>query len=1476
MRNTGDNWGTVLDIVVDEYGSPTLRRLTHLRAHVDALIGLFVTGGFRRYPGDRSRPEHLSHRLLHDLFRELRLPPRTERLLVYWAGHGVELQRSGLRLLCSDTAVGPQQVNPGDSIDPGYLGSQLAMCGARDIVLVMDACSAGGGAQAAIDAFRREVADQSLIHDPTLTVISAAASGQEAHEHALSEAFRAVLDDPDERVIYREWGPHDQYISVECVIRALKRQLGSSQRLDPVIFGVARNDFFPNPRFDATLPDAGLERRRGRPALLRADVREHFMLKFRGIDTTGDDGYFFHGRVAALRSIVGWLRTEGSGMFVVTGAPGSGKSALLGRLAVLSDPSYREEVDRADPRIVRAAAPGTVPDIGAIDVGVHARGKHVLDCVAELADALGLPAPRRGWKGPEQFVSAVSRTGRRLTVLVDALDEALPDAVDVIAERLLRPLADLPGTKVLVGTRRRAIEAGGSTARDLIALLAPEPGRLQDLDDAAGTTDDIEAYAHQRLIDLEDSPYALADKRIIEQAARRVARESESVFLMARLFTRALAGRSDTLALDGPEAREIFRSRDVAEVFAADLERYGILRQKATDLLAPLAWALGSGLPRRTVWANAATALTGGARTYTEEDVTWVLAHAGAHLIEAGEAAQSVYRLYHQAYADYLRQTVAEPDRAPVLLYEAVLSTVPGADGHRNWARAGRYALKHLPAYALAADRLPHLLRDARFLAYADPTQMMHALNTPEQQRRSVSRLYLRVWDELRELTPEDRAAVLQLRAGVDEPDALPELATDALLGWRTRWGNGRRTNFHGVLVGGPASAVGAVAIDLAPSGTLTVAACDVEGSVRVWDGASGELLHTLSAGPAPVVAVEFARAHGRLLLAAASDRQVSLWDALSGRRAGAICSHPRKVRAMAFGATLVGEPLLVTSAGDRRTRLWDIERGAALRTWPVDGLRTHALALTSLPGIGDVLVAAHAMDRVSAWKIERTAGNGVPRRLWRRTGLLWARHGFALGKIDGRAVVVGRGGVLPETVRCLDLRTGEPVGEEGETKDGTSTLGEIGFLPECLAGVKGDPAAFVTGGPDGQVRLSRGGGTVGGWTGHSATVGAVAGVRNGSGDILVVSGSQDGTVRLWNTGVSTSEDHHEHGESHEDAVTSSDLVTQPDGRLLLATGTTDGTVWIWDGRTGRRIARCSKVEAKMRPNDYMAAADGLYRSRLSSGHTVRVTAVSWIPAADGHDATLVSADEYGDLQFWSTEGDPLVRRETGRPVSALTTTAVGGDGLLAVGHPHTIALYGSYGERPDSWLASLFQRRRIGAVAFAPQADGTLWLTSGDRSGRISLWEHPSGRVVGQLAPGEGGRAHQGPVRGLVAALGREGPVLVSADDDAVCVWDLTSRSLVAEFDCKPVHAPAATTTADGRVLVAAPTADRAVEIFDARAGTRLGAVRGFPQPVSTVSMLRDRHDSDAVLLAVGHGRVVHLVELLESSDRRRKKDTS
>ena len=48
-------------------------------------------------------------------------------------------------------------------------------------------------------------------------------------------------------------------------------------------------------------------------------------------------------------------------------------------------------------------------------------------------------------------------------------------------------------------------------------------------------------------------------------------------------------------------------------------------------------------------------------RTATAEDVAWVLDHAGFHILEGGEAGQTVYRLVHQSFVDHYRGLVPDP-----------------------------------------------------------------------------------------------------------------------------------------------------------------------------------------------------------------------------------------------------------------------------------------------------------------------------------------------------------------------------------------------------------------------------------------------------------------------------------------------------------------------------------------------------------------------------------------------------------------------------------------------------------------------------------------------------------------------------------------------------------------------------------------------------------------------------------------------
>jgi hypothetical protein len=67
-----------------------------------------------------------------------------------------------------------------------------------------------------------------------------------------------------------------------------------------------------------------------------------------------------------------------------------------------------------------------------------------------------------------------------------------------------------------------------------------------------------------------------------------------------------------------------------------------------------------------------ATALSISGDVYADADVTWVLDHAGFHVLEAGEAGQTVYRLAHQSFADYYRHQEADRVRAQRAITEAL------------------------------------------------------------------------------------------------------------------------------------------------------------------------------------------------------------------------------------------------------------------------------------------------------------------------------------------------------------------------------------------------------------------------------------------------------------------------------------------------------------------------------------------------------------------------------------------------------------------------------------------------------------------------------------------------------------------------------------------------------------------------------------------------------------------------------------
>jgi hypothetical protein len=217
---------------------------------------------------------------------------------------------------------------------------------------------------------------------------------------------------------------------------------------------------------------------------LSPDERWHFLAKAQGADQGEVSWFFFEGRHEETAELVAWLRDADSGMLVVSGRAGSGKSALLGNLLVLSLPELREALARRG--LITLPPLNELPPAEVFDVVIHLSGLSLRQATLRIAAAVGFvpPSEETPSLGIANDIDALIENLRAIpshdlpiTILCDALDEAV-DPLS-IASSLLARLAVLQGIRVLVGTRASTNETPDESAGDQNLLDALAAGRAQ-------------------------------------------------------------------------------------------------------------------------------------------------------------------------------------------------------------------------------------------------------------------------------------------------------------------------------------------------------------------------------------------------------------------------------------------------------------------------------------------------------------------------------------------------------------------------------------------------------------------------------------------------------------------------------------------------------------------------------------------------------------------------------------------------------------------------------------------------------------------------------------------------------------------------------------------------------------------------------------------------------------------------------------
>ncbi len=410
------------------------------------------------------------------------------------------------------------------------------------------------------------------------------------------------------------------------------------------------------------------------------------------------------------------------GRFILTGSPGSGKTAVASRLAQAAFRPTSGGTASLQPPVAE----------GVLHAAYFCRSRRVdlLDVAQELADQLarnvdgfakiqqshlagratvkdvnvsvrdvhaggivaGVHIDLGGLSGEAALVQAVITPLRRLrlagnrqpiAILVDAVDEAMHLSSTSLLPELL---AQLEGIHLLITSRPE---------RRVLAHIEAEAQIVDLLYHAPEEADDLGAYILERLSVVENA----AARAVLR---RRIAEEADGNFLYAYHVLDTLLSDAQTPAMSADDAEQrslpaggivgVYRQFLTAEL-THDEDAWW---ERLSPIIGSIAVGQGGGLDTKTLQI-VASAITG--RPVSRDMVRRTTKAAGEFL--QGPAPDGPFRLYHHSFAEFLQDPENNTDY--LIDTEEVHRHVVEAFINVDRARWTVYAWDHLGTHAYLA-----------------------------------------------------------------------------------------------------------------------------------------------------------------------------------------------------------------------------------------------------------------------------------------------------------------------------------------------------------------------------------------------------------------------------------------------------------------------------------------------------------------------------------------------------------------------------------------------------------------------------------------------------------------------------------------------------------------------------------------------------------------------------------------------------